>query len=62
MVAGVNVSGYDKSFAGYDGGNEIDDDARYRDNSDITADGRTTHPVEAMSPNELGLYAMSANV
>ena len=57
MQDGVNVSGYDKDFAGDDGSNSIDDYAWYSGNS-----SSTTHPVGTKLPNELGLYDMSGNV
>ena len=57
MQDGVNVSGYDKDFAGDDGSNSIDDYAWYDDNS-----SSTTHPVGTKLPNELGLHDMSGNV
>ena len=57
MQDGVNVSGYDKDFAGDDGSNSIDDYAWYNVNS-----SSTTHPVGTKLPNELGLYDMSGNV
>ena len=57
MQDGVNVSGFYKDFAGYDGSNTIDDYAWYSANS-----SSTTHPVGTKLPNELGLYDMSGNV
>ena len=57
MQDGVNVSGYTKPFAGYDGTNSIDDYAWY----DLNSSGKT-HPVGTKLPNELGLYDMSGNV
>jgi len=56
MQDGVNVSGYDKDFAGDNGSNSIGDYAWYDLNSS------TTHPVGTKLPNELGLYDMSGNV
>ena len=41
----------------YAGGNDINDVARYKDNS-----GKKTNPVGELAPNELGLYDMSGNV
>lgn len=57
MQDGVNRTGYAKPFAGYDGGNSIDDYAWYAANS-----GYTTHPVGKKGANELGLFDMSGNV
>ena len=57
MQDGVNVSGYTKPFAGYDGSNSIDDYAWYNDD-----DRLTTQPVGTKNANELGLHDMSGNV
>lgn len=74
MLAGVNVTGYSKPFAGYDGSNSIDEYAWYFRNSgdeylsgdhdwnEIEANNCRTHPVGTKLPNELGLYDMSGNV
>lgn len=67
MQDGVNISGYDKPFAGYDGSNSIGDCAWYGGNSysDSNTDsttGSTCYPVGSKLPNELGLYDMSGNV
>lgn len=59
---GINRTGYDKPFAGYDGTNSIGDYAWYADNSDPNGTGRTTQPVGTRLPNELELYDMSGNV
>lgn len=57
IVEGVNVSGFKKKFAGYNGENYIWAYAWTDDNS-----YEKTHPVGRKSPNELGLYDMTGNV
>ncbi len=57
MVGGVNVTGYTKAFAGYNGSNSIDAYAWYSTNSSYKA-----HPAGTKLANELGLYDMSGNV
>ncbi len=53
----VNLTGYNKVFAGSTGANGINDYAWTNGNS-----GGTTHPVGTKLTNELGLYNMSGNV
>lgn len=62
MQDGINRTGYDKPFAGYNGSNNIDDYAWYAETSGHSDDAGTTHPVGTKLPNELGLYDMSGNV
>jgi formylglycine-generating enzyme required for sulfatase activity len=57
MSGGVNVTGYAKTFAGYNGSNSLDAFAWYTTNS-----SSKTHPAGNKSANELGLYDMSGNV
>ncbi|MDD3148060.1 MAG: SUMF1/EgtB/PvdO family nonheme iron enzyme [Candidatus Riflebacteria bacterium] len=57
MSAGVNVTGYEKEFAGSNGSNSLDAYAWYSENSD-----QKTHPAGSKLANELGLYDMSGNV
>ncbi len=60
----VNVTGWQKAFAGSDGTNPIWDYAVY--GYDTSEEGRTpterTNPVASKQPNELGLYDLSGNV
>jgi formylglycine-generating enzyme required for sulfatase activity len=53
----LNITGYDKAFAGSDGFNNVDDYAWYDDNSNSK-----THEVGKKAANELGLKDMSGNV
>jgi len=63
MQAGINVSGYDKDFAGYDGSNSIDDFVWHGGNSDPDGDQEsTTQPVGTKNENELGLHDLSGSV
>ncbi len=57
MSGGVNVTGYAKTFAGYNGSNSLDAYAWYATNS-----SSKTHPAGTKLANELGLYDMSGNV
>jgi formylglycine-generating enzyme required for sulfatase activity len=57
MSGGVNVTGYAKTFAGYNGSNSLDAYAWYSTNS-----SSKTHPVGTKLANELGLHDMSGNV
>ena len=64
MQGGINRTGYEKPFSGYDGSNAIGDYAVFGYYG--TSEGRTTNqrtdPVGSKLPNELGLYDMSGNV
>ncbi|MDD3146874.1 MAG: SUMF1/EgtB/PvdO family nonheme iron enzyme [Candidatus Riflebacteria bacterium] len=57
MSGGVNVTGYAKTFAGYNGSNSLDAYAWYSMNS-----MGKMHPAGTKLANELGLYDMSGNV
>jgi formylglycine-generating enzyme required for sulfatase activity len=53
----INISGYNKAFAGSDGSNSLMNYAWYTSNA-----LSKTHPFGQKLPNELGLYDMSGNV
>lgn len=57
MSGGVNVSGFNKLFAGSDGSNLADDYAWHQGNS-----GGLLQPAGTKLPNELGLYDLTGNV
>ncbi len=63
MSGGINVTGYNKAFAGYNGSNSINSYAWYGFNVSGSATAqRTDAVINGRLPNELGIYDMTGNV
>ena len=57
MSGGINVTGYNKIFSGYNGSNSVDSYGWHSNNS-----SGKTHPKGTLAANELNIYDMSGNV